>query len=1440
VDVIPNDESGLIDQNSEISIGVNPLNPNQLVTGIFGFSNPNGPSPFFVSNDGGKTWTYLQSIDHVDKSINWSNSGTAYIAPITDGGLTDSVFSSTDPAGGTLFTQNSGSILTGFVRDQPWVRATSVNGQDHIYMAYNDLTTASSNTATVEFSTDGGATWTVTPLERGNPGAGQDAPSVRLAVSGNTVYGGFLRWTKFNGNDTFATQVVVVKDTQGGAGGFKALGNLGTTVATTTTPFSPGASGGGSPPTLGSERVGSDLAMAVDPNNANHLYVAYDSVNATTGLQLEVHVAESTDGGKTFTEVYKTSIASGFQAAEPAIAVDNVGEVGLEYNAASVDASGNPTLETHFVNTSNDFATSTDTTIMHMLDDSDAPFLFNPYLGDFNDLTAVGNTFYGGFTGNNHANGIEALYPQGVTFQRNFSGKVNTSSFTLLDNTNSPITPSIDPFVFTFNSNLVAVTPTLTTQTEGQTFTSTVATFTDTSGNFPAGDYSANINWGDNSTSVGQVVVSGKGFSVLGTHTYAEEGNYTYQVTVTNTFNTIFGMATGSVTVKDASLALNSFTLPPGYPVGSQAPFTIGNFKDTDPGGTVTDYTATIDWGDSSTTTLTSANGGIITNPDGSFSVFTPGHAYAATGSFTVSLKVVDVGGATVSQAGTLNVTPVELTLQSATPPPAVEGLPNSTTLATFTDSNNPPLADFTATIQWGDGSSSTLSAASGGIVSNGNGTFSVVGGHIYAEEQRGAQFILSVSDSVGGFNATALTFDVADAPLKLTSVGNAGGFQEGVGTSATVATFTDANPNPTIGDFTATVDWGDGNVDTFTSASGGIVANGAAFSVVGGHAYAEEGSNTITVSIHDVGGANISATGSASIADAKLVGSGLNFNGSEGAGLGSTVLAQFSDLDTTNTQADPVSDTSDYTASVSWTDATGTHNAAGQLVYTGQGRTFNVMGTNQIQLEEGTFNISVTVQDVGGAILSATSVATISDASLQGTAKSVTAVEGQSLGGAIAAQFTDTDPTNTGADPLSGIGDYTATVSYTDANGTHSAPGVISWTGNGRTFNVQASSLTFSEEGTYNLTVVAQDTGGATATIASTVTVSDAPLALIGSPNSYTVNEGSTLNNVQVGAFSDTDPTATPSDPQGDTNEYTATITWDDGLGVTHTSPGTIVSTGGNTFAVMGSNTTPFLEGNRGFSVAITDKGGATVTAPGSVTVVPGPESASGTTFEAVEGVSGSWTIGSYQNASQPARAANGNTVVINWGDGTSSSGTVQLVSPGNWSITGSHAYNGVASYNVSFTVTDAGGNVATSSTSTATVVDAPLTLVAVTPPGTILAGQTLSNWSVMTFADANQFASAGQFSATISWGDGTTTGGAIRSNGNGTFSVLGTHTYGSVSNVPLVVTVLDAGGSSVSGSARVSSSTPMFLGDSLTSTSNSSFLFFLELEFLLALFGL
>src|SRR5262249_14592885 len=57
--------------------------------------------------------------------------------------------------------------------------------------------------------------------------------------------------------------------------------------------------------------------------------------------------------------------------------------------------------------------------------------------------------------------------------------------------------------------------------------------------------------------------------------------------------------------------------------------------------------------------------------------------------------------------------------------------------------------------------------------------------------------------------------------------------------------------------------------------------------------------------------------------------------------------------------------------------------------------------------------------------------------------------------------------------------------------------------------------------------------------------------------------------------------------------------------------------------------------------------------------------------------------------------------------------------------------------------------------------------------------AGQALINVVVATFTESDLGNVAGDFTATIDWGDSTTTPGTVQSNGANSYNILGSHTY-------------------------------------------------------------
>ena len=132
--------------------------------------------------------------------------------------------------------------------------------------------------------------------------------------------------------------------------------------------------------------------------------------------------------------------------------------------------------------------------------------------------------------------------------------------------------------------------------------------------------------------------------------------------------------------------------------------------------------------------------------------------------------------------------------------------LAGTTTVATFTDADpNGTLGGYTATINWGDGHTSS------GIIVATAGGFAVEAGHTYAE-QGSYTPIVTINDGGGSTTTVTDSATIADAALTATAVSISGTEGAALAGTTTVATFTDADPNGTLGGYTATINWGDGH----------------------------------------------------------------------------------------------------------------------------------------------------------------------------------------------------------------------------------------------------------------------------------------------------------------------------------------------------------------------------------------------------------------------------------------------------------------------------------------------------------------------------------------------------------------------------------------------------------------------------------------------------
>jgi hypothetical protein len=858
-------------------------------------------------------------------------------------------------------------------------------------------------------------------------------------------------------------------------------------------------------------------------------------------------------------------------------------------------------------------------------------------------------------------------------------------------------------------------------------------------------------------------------------------------------------------------------TAPAGPESGTESSttntFALGSFASYTPG--VNSWFAITNWGDST------SDGGAVTAQG---SLGTGRHTFAEEGKYTVTVTVLDMQGDSGQTTFQVNIADAALTAGPLTPPVVPEGTDASNTLLFHfadADSNGAP-SDYTATVTWGDGSVETSAAdpADVRVISQFGGGFDVVGGHTYAEEAAGLTFTVSVADASGAvpISASTNTFKVDDAPLKA----RAGALTppaaiEGVAVAnAVLFHFTEYNPNSTLSDYTATVTWGDGSVETSAanSADVQVVAHsGGGFDVVGSHTYAEEAAGlTFSVSVTDAGGGAPvgGSTNTFKVLDASLSFGALTPPAAvEGVAFTNVPVLHFTD-------ADPNGTASDYSVLVMRGDGssvtlTGTASLNGQIVASGNGFDVQLSYTYPEELPNGGFGISV--KDAGFNYSFGSPTLSVADAALTaGVLTPPAAVEGAAVSNTVLFHFTD-------ADSAGAASDYTATVTWGDGSVETSSANptdvqVVAHAGGG--FDV-VGSHTYAEEATgLTFTVSVTDAGGAGPVSASaTFNVADASLAPL-ALNPPTPVEGAAVSNAVLFHFVDADPNGTSSD-------YKATVTWGDGLvdtSVANAADVQIVAQNGGGFDVVGSHT--YAEGAAGlnFAVSVADASDAPISASTVINVADaGLSSGAFTPPPAVEGAAFTNLVVFHFTDADPAAAVGDYSALVTLGDGTtvtltstvSASGQI-VANGGGFDVQLSYSYaEELTNQTFSVVVTDNASS-ANGSTSAFNVTDAALTAGTVTPPSPI-AKVRVTNAVLFHFADADPVGAATDYTATVTWGDGSVeTGSAkpadvqvVAHNGGG-FDVVGSHTYAKAAKgLTFSVSVADAGATPASASATL-----------------------------------
>jgi Aspartyl protease/FG-GAP-like repeat len=440
--------------------------------------------------------------------------------------------------------------------------------------------------------------------------------------------------------------------------------------------------------------------------------------------------------------------------------------------------------------------------------------------------------------------------PAGPSVSLTFNGSPETplspGDLGLLQPLNLPFYPSLGgdniPGLTAPGSDDGALTVTATDiqATEGAPFGGVVGSFTDSD---PlAQHFTASINWGDGQTSFGMMNANNQGgFNVTGNHVYAEEGKYAVTITVKDSKGRL-DSDTSNAQVADAAITVGS--VPVVAVEGRSFSGKVGSITDANPMGAATDFTATIDWGDGQ------SSAGVVTSTGGFGFAINGTHSYLEEGPFTIKVTATDDGGSSGSSSQAITVSDAPITVGVVPVTGVVEGTSFNGIVGHFTDADpNGAVADYTATIYWGDGTNSA-----GTISANPKGGFDVSGGHSYALMGT-YNYGVEVKDIGGAANGDGGTLAVYDAPLS-GSGQNSSASQGGSTGPTLVATFTDAGGLQGPAHYSTTINWGDGSSSAGTISQPG--GSGTPFNVTGSHTYQSAGTWTVTTAVTEIGGGTI------------------------------------------------------------------------------------------------------------------------------------------------------------------------------------------------------------------------------------------------------------------------------------------------------------------------------------------------------------------------------------------------------------------------------------------------------------------------------------------------------------------------------------------------------------------------------------------------------
>ena len=403
--------------DGETSIAVNPESPGEIV--MTGFSGSWGTNaPVWHSTDGGNIWTKQFTVpappgiaaggcpcdQAVDYGRNDQMSGTFLISG--NGGFDVFSGTTTNPASSAAWnwlviagvTQMTNNLVPSSFgnADQPWLlvnRDPTTATQDNVHAAYDDFSGGPDMRVAVSYGVNP-PNFTVD--NQSGTSTGGVNPGHRLAVDPRNgfVYSLFQRCVGSCGGDPKNIDFMLNRSTDGGAtwtlngmGGGIIVANADSTQPT---------------PKFGSVNAllgGVDHA-AVDPNNGDVYYVYGNRDGGTGNDRLAIRRIQDNGGGGV-TVGPENFVTGQVEAAIPSVAVLSNGTVGVFYYTFDGMSGGFPSFSAHLAQSSDHGVTFSDQVLLSFLSSAtDNGNNRQRVLGDYMQMKAVSNCFFGSFTGN--------------------------------------------------------------------------------------------------------------------------------------------------------------------------------------------------------------------------------------------------------------------------------------------------------------------------------------------------------------------------------------------------------------------------------------------------------------------------------------------------------------------------------------------------------------------------------------------------------------------------------------------------------------------------------------------------------------------------------------------------------------------------------------------------------------------------------------------------------------------------------------------------------------------------------------------------------------------------------------------------------------------------------------------------------------------------------